>query len=56
VDLAAMPLAEVEKASAALEYLIERMREVRDASARVETIFARRQRALARVIRTRKRQ
>jgi DNA-binding transcriptional MerR regulator len=56
VDLAAMPLAEVEKASAALEYLIGRMREVRDASARVETIFARRQRALARAIRARKRQ
>lgn len=53
-DLADMPLEEIEKAGAALEYLIERMREVRDASARVETVFARRLRTVSRVIRTRK--
>ncbi len=55
-DLSGMPLEELEKAGAALEYLVERMREVRDASARVETVFARRLRAVARVIKTRKRQ
>ena len=55
-DLAVIPLADLEKAGAALEYLIDRMREVRNASARVETIFARRLRALTRVMRSRKRQ
>ncbi len=55
-DLAGMPLEELEKAGAALEYLVERMREVRDASARVETVFARRLRAVSRVLKTRKRQ
>ncbi len=54
-DLAETPLPEVEKAGSALEFLIERMREVRDASARVETVFTRRLRAVARVIRARKR-
>lgn len=54
-DLAGMPLEELEKAASALEYLVERMREVRDASARVETVFARRLRAVSRVIKTRKR-
>ena len=54
-DLAGMPLAELEKAGAALEYLVERMREVRDASARVETVFARRLRAVSRVISTSRR-
>ena len=54
--LAEMPLEELEKAGAALEYLVERMREVRDASARVETVFARRLRAVSRVIKSRKRQ
>jgi len=54
-DLAAMPLADVEKAGAALEFLVERMREVRDASTRVEAVFARRLRAVSRMIRTRKR-
>jgi len=54
-DLAGMPLEELEKAGAALEYLVERMREVRDASARVETVFARRLRAVSRVIKSRKR-
>ena len=55
-DLAGRPLPDLEKTGAALEYLVERMREVRDASARVETIFARRLRAVTRAIRSRKRQ
>ena len=55
-DLAVMSLPDLEKAGAALDYLVERMREVRDASARVETIFTRRLRAVSRAIRTRKRQ
>jgi MerR family transcriptional regulator, copper efflux regulator len=55
-DLAGMSLEELEKAGAALEYLVERMREVRDASARVETVFARRLRAVSRVLKSRKRQ
>jgi MerR family transcriptional regulator, copper efflux regulator len=54
-DLTAMPLAEMEKAGGALEFLIERMREVRDASSRVETVFARRLRAVARFLRARRR-
>jgi DNA-binding transcriptional MerR regulator len=54
-DLAEMPLAEAEKAAAALQYLVERMREVRDASSRVETVFSRRLRAVARWIKSRKR-
>jgi DNA-binding transcriptional MerR regulator len=55
-DLIAMAQPELEKAGAALEYLVERMREVRDASARVEAVFSRRVRAVSRVIRSRKRQ
>ena len=54
-DLPDMPLAEMEKAGGALEFLIERMREVRDASTRVETVFARRLRAVTRSLRARKR-
>jgi DNA-binding transcriptional MerR regulator len=54
-DLAEVPLPELEKTQAALEYLIERMREAREASARVETVFARRHRAVARAVRGRKR-
>jgi len=54
-DLAEMELPDLEKTEAALEYLIERMREAREASARVETVFARRLRAVSRVIRGRKR-
>lgn len=54
-DLAGMPLPEVEKAESALEFLIGRMREVRDATVRVETIFARRLRAVTRIVRGRKR-
>jgi DNA-binding transcriptional MerR regulator len=55
-DIAGIAQPDLEKAGAALEYLVERMREVRDASARVETIFTRRLRAVARAIRFRKRQ
>ena len=54
-DLAARPEAELGKAAAALEYLVERMREMRDASVRVETVFARRLRAVTKAIRSRKR-
>ena len=54
-DLAEMELPALEKTEAALEYLIERMREAREASARVEMVFARRLRAVSRVIRGRKR-
>jgi len=54
-DLADMPLAEMEKTGAALEYLVERMREVRDASSRVETVFARRLRVVSRILRIKKR-
>ncbi len=54
-DLTDMPLADMEKTGAALEYLVERMREVRDASTRVEAVFTRRLRAVSRMIRARKR-
>ena len=55
-DLFDMLLPELEKAGAALQYLVERMREVRDASSRVETVFARRLRSVTRIIKTRKRE
>ena len=54
-DLAGQPVTAMEKTAAALEYLVERMREMREASVRVETVFARRLRAVARAIRSRKR-
>jgi MerR family copper efflux transcriptional regulator len=54
-DLSELSLAEIEKTGAALEYLVERMREVRDASSRVETVFARRLRAVSRLLRVKKR-
>ncbi len=54
-DLAEMELPALEKTEAALQYLIERMREAREASARVETVFARRLRVVSRAIRGRKR-
>jgi MerR family transcriptional regulator, copper efflux regulator len=54
-DLAEMLLPEIEKMGAALEYLIERMREVRDASSRAEMVFARRLRAVSRMLRMKKR-
>ncbi len=54
-DLDVLPLAEQEKLASALEFLVGRMREVRDASARVETVFSRRLRAVSRVLRSKKR-
>lgn len=56
VDLAGRPIGELEKTASALEYLVERMREMREASARVETIFSRRLRAVQKAIRSSKRQ
>ena len=55
-DLAGLPTAELEKAASSLEYLVERMREMREASVRVETVFSRRLRAVTKAIRSRKRQ
>jgi len=54
-DLEGVPAAEIEKMQGALEYLIGRMREVRDASSRVEAVFARRLKAVSRAARLRKR-
>lgn len=54
-DLEGLPLPEIEKLKAALEYLVSHMREVRDASSRVEAVFARRLRAVSRASRTRRR-
>jgi hypothetical protein len=54
-DLAAMSPSETEKAASALEYLVDRMREVREASLRVEAVFARRLRAALRRLRAVKR-
>jgi len=53
-DLAGRPAAELEKTASALQYLIERMREMREASVRVETVFSRRLRAVTKAIRSRK--
>jgi DNA-binding transcriptional MerR regulator len=54
-DLVEAPLTELEKAEGALQFLIEHMREVRDATSRVETVFARRLRAVSRILKARKR-
>ncbi len=54
-DLEGMSAAEVEKLQGALEFLVGRMREVRDASSRVESVFARRLKAVSRAVRLRKR-
>jgi DNA-binding transcriptional MerR regulator len=50
-----LPPAEVEKAASALEFLVGRMQEVREASLRVEAVFSRRLRAVARRLRAGKR-
>jgi DNA-binding transcriptional MerR regulator len=50
-----MTAEEVEKAASALEYLVGRMREVREASTRVEAVFARRLRSVAHLLRAKKR-
>jgi DNA-binding transcriptional MerR regulator len=52
-ELAAAPADEVRKALAALEFLVGRMREVREASTRVEAVFTRRLRAVSRHLRGR---
>jgi DNA-binding transcriptional MerR regulator len=54
-DLEEASLAALEKDEGALQFLIERMREVRDASSRVETVFSRRLRAVSRLLKARKR-
>jgi MerR family transcriptional regulator, copper efflux regulator len=54
-DLEQLPLAEVERLTSALEFLVSRMREVRDATLRVESVFTRRLRSSARALRARKR-
>jgi len=52
-DLAGAPAEDVRKAIAALEFLVGRMREVREASTRVEAVFSRRLRAVQRHLRGR---
>lgn len=52
-DLAGAPVEEVRKTLSALEFLVGRMREVREASSRVEAVFARRLRAVQRLLRGR---
>lgn len=47
-DLESLALTELEKIHSALEYLITRMRETRQASSRVESLFTRRLRLVAR--------
>ena len=54
-DLAEMSLPQLERDEGALQFLIEHMREVREASSRVETVFARRLRAVSRLLKARKR-
>ena len=53
--LEGMPAGEVEKAASALEFLVGRMQEVREASLRVEAVFSRRLRAVLRRLRAGKR-
>lgn len=54
-ELAATPLAELEKLESALSFLVDKMREVREASLRVEAIFGRRLRAVSRIVRQKRR-
>lgn len=54
--LVQMPLEELEKLDSGLSFLVERMREVRDASLRVESVFSRRLRIVSRALKGRKRQ
>jgi DNA-binding transcriptional MerR regulator len=53
--LAGMPLDELEKLDSGLSFLVERMREVREASLRVESVFSRRLRTVSRVLKARRR-
>ncbi len=52
-DLAGAPAEEIRKTLSALEFLVGRMHEVRDASSRVETVFTRRLRVVSRILRGR---
>ncbi len=54
-ELSATPLAELEKLESALSFLVDKMREVREASLRVEAIFGRRLRAVSRIVRQKRR-
>jgi DNA-binding transcriptional MerR regulator len=54
-ELESLPLAEIEKLASSLEFLVGRMREVREASVRVENVFNRRLRSVTRALRTKKR-
>jgi DNA-binding transcriptional MerR regulator len=55
VELAAAPIAELEKLESALSFLVDKMREVREASLRAEAIFARRLRSVSRTLRQKRR-
>ncbi len=54
-DLDSFSLSELEKLDSALEFLVSRMREVREASQRVESVFGRRLRAVSRSLRAKRR-
>jgi DNA-binding transcriptional MerR regulator len=54
-ELEATPLAELEKLESALSFLVDKMREVREASLRVEAIFGRHLRSVSRVLRSKRR-
>jgi MerR family copper efflux transcriptional regulator len=54
-ELDSLSFSELEKLNSALEFLISRMREVREASQRVESVFSRRLRAVSRVLRSKRR-
>jgi DNA-binding transcriptional MerR regulator len=54
-DLEGLAATEIDKMQGALEFLIGRMREVRDASSRVELVFSRRLKAVSRAARLRRR-
>jgi DNA-binding transcriptional MerR regulator len=54
-DIDAAPEEEILKVRSALEFLVGRMREVREASTRVEAVFARRLREVSRLLRDRPR-
>ncbi len=54
-ELSATPLAELEKLESALSFLVDKMREVREASLRVEAIFGRRLRSVSRIVRQKRR-
>lgn len=51
-ELQGVKTAELEKIQAALEYLIERMRETRQASTRVESLFAKRLKVVSRLFKS----